>query len=120
MHAVHDLRTRTESQGKQRSRGPSEARRAPCTDRKKTMAGQEKKNVSEVKKTAGRGTMPLQPGVARAHSQKEELPMMHMIMYGFTFTEFYSFVHDMVLLILVFRAGKNKDAAMPLAKGKRH
>lgn len=45
--------------------------------------------------------------------------MMDNLMYGFTFYEFYNFAHDMVLLILIFRAGRYKDTAAPSSKGKR-
>ena len=45
--------------------------------------------------------------------------MIDALMYGFTFTDFYNFVHDIVLLILIFRAGKDKNTAVPNAKGRR-
>ena len=45
--------------------------------------------------------------------------MLETIMLEFDFTELYTFVYDLVLLVLIFRAGKNKDTAVPPAKGKR-
>ena len=45
--------------------------------------------------------------------------MLEMFMYDFNFADFYSFVHDIILLLLIFRAGKDKNTAVPNAKGRR-
>ena len=43
---------------------------------------------------------------------------MNDLMLGFNFADLYSFIHDIILLLLVFRR-QNGDAAGPHAKGKR-
>ena len=38
---------------------------------------------------------------------------------GFNFADLYAFIHDIILLILIFRCGDKNNTAAAQAKGKR-